>query len=113
MKPDLEQVDRILTKVTQIIEDNKQTDRLNQQMQQEKRDLTIKLNEREKQLEEVEEKLRSLKIAHRMLETTNFPALVPDSGDENISANMDNKELKIKIDDYIKEIDKCIATLNN
>ncbi len=115
MKPEFEQIDRILKKVTRIIEERKQVDNLNKQIQQEKQDLALNLNEREEQLGQVQEQLRSLKVAHRMLETSKSVGLGEGilTGEDNISANIDNDELKIKIDHYIKEIDKCIATLNN
>jgi hypothetical protein len=64
--------------------------------------LEFKLNEERKTIEELNNKIKMLKLAKSMGSDEN-PS---DAGKEK------NTELKRKINEYIKEVDKCIALLN-
>lgn len=66
-------------------------------LKRENADLLKLLKEQGLELEEMESKLKVLKVAKQL-------GASPD-GDRN--------DLKKKINEYIKEIDKCVALLNN
>jgi len=74
----------------------------NAALKKENEQLELKLNEEKKLIEELNNKIKMLKLAKSMGsdETTS------DAGKEK------NTELKRKINEYIKEVDKCIALLN-
>jgi hypothetical protein len=66
-------------------------------LKQENAELLKLLKEQGLELEEMESKMKVLKVAKQL-------AASPDD---------DKSDLKKKINEYIKEIDKCVALLNN
>ena len=105
MNSDLAQIDSIVQKVDRIISDKTHLEEMQKIIVEEKKELTLKLSESESKLEEIQEQLGSLMLAHKMT-----------SGSTGTTASDEKKditELKKKIDHYVNEIDKCITILNN
>lgn len=92
-----EKVDRVYKKVQQLAATHGQLKDDHKRLKSENAELLKLLKEQGEQLDEMQGKMKVLKLAQQV---GSFP-------DE------EKNELKKKINEYIKEIDKCVALLNN
>lgn len=92
----LEQLDKIYRKAEQLAEgyDKLKADKLELKTENEK--LIALLKEQGEQIEQLEHELKVVKVAKQL-------SAFPDE---------DRTEMKKKINEFIKEIDKCVALLN-
>ena len=88
-------VGSIQEKVGKIIRLHEDVKSQNYKLQQEKEDLAKMLEERKRELESLQEKNKTIKLAKSLLNT-----------------NEDSHEVKLKINEMVREIDKCIAFFN-
>lgn len=91
----IEYIGEIETKVDRLIDHCEQLESDKLSIQNEKNDLEAFVKKQSAQIQELENQLKLIKIAKQI-----------DSGE-------DNKEVKKKISEFIKEIDNCIALLNS
>ena len=85
----------IQEKVGRIIRLHEDTKSQNQKLHDEKKELSEMLEERKLELESLQEKNKTIKLAKSLLDT-----------------NEDSHEVKLKINEMVREIDKCIAFFN-
>lgn len=83
-------------KVEKLLHLHEQLKSDNNQLAQANADLQRQLEQRESELQQLEEKFNTLKMAR---------AIQGDPGGNNL-------DLKLKINELVREIDKCIAQLN-
>lgn len=88
-------IESIESKVKRLVLLYKQIKQENSQLENENKSLQLELAKKEQQIVELEEKIKVIKITHLV-----------SSSDE------DKKRVKIKINEYVREIDRCIALLN-
>lgn len=72
-----------------------------------KKELEVELKETKSRLEELEEQLASKSQELEELIEKNKILRIAGKSDEN-----DNREIKLKINEIVREVDKCIAQLN-
>lgn len=92
-----EKLDNIERKAQQLAAAHVQLKDKYSNLKTENEELLKLLKEQGAQLEEMEDKLKVIKVAKQL----------------GASPDDDKNELKKKINEYIKEIDKCVALLNN
>ncbi len=92
-----EKLNQIQKKVQQLAAAHGQLKDDHKRLKGENEQLLKLLKEQGEQLDEVEGKMKILKVAQHL-------GAAPDA---------ERNELKKKINEYIKEIDKCVALLNN
>lgn len=92
-----EKLDNIERKAQQLTAAHLQLKDKYNNLKNENEELLKLLKEQGAQLEEMEDKLKVIKVAKQL----------------GASPDDDKNELKKKINEYIKEIDKCVALLNN
>lgn len=97
MDPYNEKLGQVYKKVQQLVAAHGQLKEDQKRLKAENAELLKLLKEQGEQLEDAESKMKVLKVAQQL---GSFP-------DE------ERNELKKKINEYIKEIDKCVALLNN
>ena len=83
-----QQIQKLIHLHQQSLDENKQLSATNKA-------LTEKTTYQNKLIAELEEKYKAVKLA------------------QSIKSGGGNEELKLKIDNYIKEIDRCLTLLNN
>jgi len=88
-------ISTIESKVLKLIEKQTSLQSNNELLSQENEDLKVLVKQQSNQISELENKIKMLKIAKSLEQT--------DGG---------NTEVKRKITEFVKEIDKCIALLN-
>ena len=86
---------KINGKLDRLIDQHENIKKEKAQLQSENADLKAFVDNQQKQIAELENQLKMIKIAKQI-----------DSGEGN-------KEVKQKINEFIREIDNCIALLNN
>jgi low affinity Fe/Cu permease len=89
--------ENIEAKIKKLITLHSSSKALNVALEEEKQELTLKIRQQQEQIQQLEEVNSALKLAK---------ALHSDSKDES------NAGLKIKINEMIRDIDKCLALLN-
>jgi len=92
----LDAIEEIKQKFNHILKNNKDLAQLNSSLKDELAELKNSLASKESQLIELKEKYKILKMSKKL-----------DGGEIG-----ESKELKLKINEMVKEIDKCIALLN-
>ena len=92
----LDAIEEIKQKFNHILKNNKELAQLNSSLKDELAKLKNSLDSKESQLIEFKEKYKILKMSKKL-----------DEGEIG-----ESKELKLKINEMVKEIDKCIALLN-
>ena len=92
----LDAIEEIKQKFNHILKNNKDLAQLNSSLKDELAKLKNSLASKESQLIELKEKYKILKMSKKL-----------DGGEIG-----EGKELKLKINEMVKEIDKCIALLN-
>jgi len=90
-----DRVGSIQEKVGRIIRLHEDAKSQNRKLQQEKAELVQMLEDRKRELESLQEKNKTIKLAKSLLDT-----------------NEDSHEVKLKINEMVREIDKCIAFFN-
>jgi hypothetical protein len=81
-------------KIRKLINLQKKLREENDRLKQEKIELLNKLEIQSKKLKESEEKNKIIRIS------------------KNLETNKDTKEVKLKINEIVREIDKCVSLLN-
>ncbi len=84
-------------KVIQLIEMHSQSQKENKSLKASNQQLLVDKENQENKITQLSEQLKTLKLAQSLA----------GSGDQ------DTRQVKVKINEYIKEIDKCLALLNN
>ena len=92
----LDAIEEIKQKFNHILKNNNDLAQLNSSLKDELAELKNSLASKESQLIELKEKYKILKMSKKL-----------DRGEIG-----ESKELKLKINEMVKEIDKCIALLN-
>ena len=92
----LDAIEEIKQKFNHILKNNKDLAQLNSSLKDELAKLKNSLASKESQLIELKEKYKILKMSKKL----------------DGSEIGESKELKLKINEMVKEIDKCIALLN-
>ena len=92
MKSIVESLDSRIKKLISLYENLKQ---LNERTLEENDKLNKEVDEKAKFVKELEEKIKLIKISKFA-----------------VSLDEDNKKIKQKINEYVREIDKCVALLN-
>lgn len=88
-------------KVTKILAHQQSLEQEIQKLKNENQQFQINIQEKNAEIEDLHNKNKILKLAKNI------------SADKNESTEIEkNTELKRKINEYIKEVDKCIAMLN-
>jgi len=90
------QLKELRNKVEKLINLHQQLVKEQQQLQISQKQLMQTLSEKEKQITDLEEKNKVSKIAQVM----------SGNNDQN------TRDIKLKINEYIREIDKCLALIN-
>jgi len=88
-------LDRIKDKVHVLMSDNSSLKQENISLKNKVVDLESVLTQQKSEIDEINEKIKMLKMAKSL------------SGDSE-----GNKEMKLKINELVREIDKCISLLN-
>ena len=83
--------------VKQLIETHAQFAKENATLKLSNKQLTVEKEDQQKKINNLSEQLKTLKLAQALA----------GSGDQ------DTRQVKTRINEYIKEIDKCLALLNN
>ena len=83
-------------KVNKLIHSYKELSLLNSNIENEKHRLKVELSKKEKKINSLKEKIKLMNISKSV-----------DVSSEDI------KNTRMKINSYVREIDKCIALLNN
>lgn len=99
MQPLQERLEVLISKAQKLVDDNRRLASKNQVLEQELAEYRQKLGESAQKNEELLEKIKIIKLAQNI-----------GSGP---AENEQVTELKRKINEYIKEIDNCIAMLND
>ncbi len=94
------QADILMDKARKLAEQNVKLRAVNTQLEQEVKDLKALLESEADKNGELNNKIKIIKLAQ------NISSVNPDE-------NQEVAELKRKINEYIKEIDNCIAMLND
>ena len=92
----LDAIEEIKQKFNHILKNNKDLAQLNSSLKDELAKLKNSLASKESQLIELKEKYKILKMSKKL---------------DGVEIG-ESKELKLKINEMVKEIDKCIALLN-
>ena len=92
----LDAIEEIKQKFNHILKNNKDLAQLNSSLKDELAELKNSLASKESQLIELKEKYKILKMSKKL---------------DGVEIG-ESKELKLKINEMVKEIDKCIALLN-
>ena len=92
--------DILIDKARKVTEQNVKLRLANSQLEQEIKDLRLLLDAESRKNGELNNKIKIIKLAQ------NISSANPDE-------NQDVTELKRKINEYIREIDNCIAMLND
>lgn len=92
-----EKLEQVFKKVQQLASAHAQLKDDHKRLKAENEELLKLLKEQGEQIDDMEGKMRVLKVAKQL----------------GSSPEEDRNELKKKINEYIKEIDKCVALLNN
>jgi len=90
------QLKELRNKVEKLINLHQQLVKEQQQLQISQQQLIQTLSEKEKQITDLEEKNKVIKMAQVM----------SGNNDQN------TRDIKLKINEYIREIDKCLALIN-
>ncbi|MCH8332243.1 MAG: hypothetical protein IH946_12885 [Bacteroidetes bacterium] len=90
------QIDRIITKANTLLQNHKELQSKVVTVEQENESLT-------EQLKQADTKIRLLESDLNMVKLGSDVELNPE----------DKRQFKLKINEYIREIDKCLALLNN
>jgi len=93
----LARLDKVFDKVNGLLKHYEQTKRDHALLKEENEQLQKLLKERNAKMEELENQMKVLKLAKQV----------------SVSGDGEKTELKRKINEFIKEIDKCVALLNN
>lgn len=88
-------LDRLKNSVQELMNRYQQLEKLNSELSQTVNQLNNQLSIKDGEIEEINEKYKVLKMA-KSLEGT----------------SSENKDVKLKINEMVREIDKCIALLN-
>ena len=92
--------DILIDKARKLAGENVKLKTANSQLEQEVKDLRLALDSEGRKNSELNNKIKKIKLAQNISSDT------PDE-------NQEVTELKRKINEYIKEIDNCIAMLND
>jgi len=95
MNNNLEQLKELKIKVEKLINLHEQLVKHNQQLQLVNNQLIQKSNRQEEQITELEQKVKVIKLAQQL-----------SGSDQN------TRDIKLKINEYIREIDKCLGLIN-
>ena len=95
MNTNLQQLKELKIKVEKLINLHEQLIKQNQQLQIVNNQLNQKITRQETQLTELTETNKVIKLAQRL-----------SGSDQN------TRDIKLKINEYIREIDKCIGLIN-
>ena len=87
-------INGIVDKINRLLERYLKLQSINRDLEQENLELRSKVKEYEAKMHQFEDQLKTLKIA------------------KGVDASDEKTELKLKINEYIREIDRCIAMLN-
>ncbi|HIA36995.1 MAG TPA: hypothetical protein EYN89_09790 [Flavobacteriales bacterium] len=88
-------VDRLQSKINKLMQLHTKVKKENENMQTEKEQLLDTLEQRRKSIRELEEHNKRIRLAKSLA----------DTGDSS-------SDIKLKINEMVREIDKCIAYLN-
>ena len=97
----LQRLDKITQRVQALVSKNDQLQGYLTKTDAENDQLKAQVKERNSKIEELESQLRILKLAKQV------------STGGTVADEEGKAELKKKINEFIKEIDKCVALLNN
>tara|TARA_Y100001968_G_scaffold147700_1_gene135094 strand:+ start:213 stop:503 length:291 start_codon:yes stop_codon:yes gene_type:complete len=92
----LDAIEEIKKKFNLLLENNNKLTELNSSLKEELSNLNQQSKAKDNELNELKDKYKILKMSKKL------------DGDESETS----KELKLKINEMVKEIDKCIALLN-
>ncbi len=95
MEQNVTALDRLKNSVQELMNRYQQLQVINTELSQTVTDLNHQLSAKQEEVEAINEKYKVLKMA-KSLE----------------GASSENKEVKLKINEMVREIDKCIALLN-
>ena len=95
----LARLDKVIDRVNGLLKKHEQVKKECATLKEEREQLHRLLKERDAKVNELQDHLKVLKLAKQVS--------VSGAGDE------EKVELKRKINEFIKEIDKCVALLNN
>ena len=95
MKDNRDQLKELKIKVEKLINLHEQLAKQNQQLQTFNNQLIQKSQRQESQITELEEKIKVIKLAQQL-----------SGSDQN------TRDIKLKINEYIREIDKCLGLIN-
>lgn len=96
MSESLEHINRLQQKAEKLINLHRLLLQENEKLRTEKEKLKETLAQRDRELNELDEKLKVIRLARQVAGT-----------DQN------SRELKLKINEYIREIDRCLALINH
>jgi hypothetical protein len=96
MQTPTEQVEKLRQKVEKLINLHRLLLQENHQLKAEKEKLTDTIRQRDNQLDDLGEKLKVIRLARQVT-----------GSDQN------TRDLKLKINEYIREIDRCLALINH
>lgn len=89
-------LEQILSKINKMLDRHIQVQEENIKLRQENNDLKTQLEEQSKKIQHLEKEMKSVLVA------------------KSIGENEEDKQIvKKKINEFIREIDKCIGMLNN
>jgi len=94
MNPLEQHIQRITEKLQQLLKQYRYVQKENEKLKKELQDIRAMHTERSKQIEDLEQKVAILKTA------------------TNNMSEQDKKDLEKRINQYIKEIDRCISVLS-
>lgn len=95
MEQNINALDRLKKSVQELMNRYQQLEDINSELSKTVTDLNNQISVKEKEIEEINDKYKVLKMA-KSLE----------------GSSSENKEVKLKINEMVREIDKCIALLN-
>lgn len=95
MNNNLDQLKELKNKVEKLINLQEQLVKQNQQLQVINNQLIQKNQRQDNQISSLEEKIKVVKLAQQL-----------SGSDQN------NRDIKLKINEYIREIDKCLGLIN-
>ena len=100
MPDNYRKIDEIYFNVRKLLERHNELEEENDELQEQNRELQQKVESEQARIAELERQVKMLKLAKQI-------------GSEDGQENENKTELKRKINEYIREIDGCIAVLKS
>ncbi|HNR49125.1 MAG TPA: hypothetical protein PKN14_07730 [Bacteroidia bacterium] len=110
MDQQFEKIKAIEVKIQKLIEFNKNIAEEKAMFEEENRQLTEEIKKLKETISHYEQQLETQKVELANLEDKNKVLNLATS--ETTETKEENKFLKTRIDEYVKEIDKCLALLD-